>query len=306
MFLANSGLMAYNSLRQEVDMARDSAFGSDFERILIGALAVATGVLLVYLAIQGPLFLGAIRYKTDPIINNQVLGQDAVNLFLLSVISIVGGVALWLRKPVAKYLLLMTPLYLIYFVLSYTIGWEWSSPAHAGNSEKYFFHFLFILVAALLTMFYALAVFPRDRAAHFNRKGLAAYSILLVFFLLVFAGMWTKEVLEVMASGTTRGYDIAPTAFWLVRVFDLGFTIPLGLLSVYLLWARPSSSFPVQFMFYGFFTTMVVAVITMGIIMGLKKDPTFMLRDLLVFLVLGVIVFIGFFYILRGFRKTAS
>ena len=194
----------------------------------------------------------------------------------------------------------------MYFVLSITIGQEWSSPLLAGNSEKYFFYFLFILVAALVVMLYSLAVFPRDRVARFNKKGLAAYSALLTFFLLVFAAMWMKEVLEVMARGTTRGYDIMPTAFWLVRIFDLGFSIPLGLISVYLLWARPAASFPVQFMFYGFFLTMIVAVNAMGIIMWLKKDPTFLMRDLAVFLILGVILFAGFFFILRGYRNKGA
>ncbi len=286
-------------------MVKD-AYGSRFERILVGLLAIATGALLIYLAIQGPLFLGNIRYKSAPVINNQIIGQDAVNLFLLSVISIAGGIALLFRKAIAKYLLIMTPLYLIYYVLSYTIGWEWSSPVYAGNSEKYFFCFLFILVAALLVMLYSLSIFPKDRVARFNKKGLKIYSTLLVFFLLVFAAMWMKEVLEVMATGTTRAYDIAPAAFWLVRVFDLGFTIPLGLVSVYLLWTRPASSFPIQFMFYGFFLTMIVAVDTMGIVMFLKHDPTFLWRDLIVFFTLAVIVFVGFFYVLRNFRKTEA
>jgi hypothetical protein len=290
----------------EVLMTNDQQFGSRFERAFVGSLAVATAALLVYLAVQGPLFLGAIRYKTHPLIQNQILGQDAVNLFLLGPLSLIGGILLWLRRPLAKYLLLATPLYLIYFVLSYTIGWEWGSPAYAGNSEKYFFHFLFILVAALVIMMYSLSVFPKDRVARFGRKGLAVYSALLVLFLLVFAAMWVKEVLEVMARGTTRAYDIAPAAFWTVRVFDLGFTIPLGLVSVYLLWTRPASSFPVQFMFYGFFTTMVTAVVTMGAIMGLQHDPTFLWRDLIVFLVLGVLVFAGFFYVLRNFKKPAA
>jgi len=42
----------------------------------------------------------------------------------------------------------------------------------------------------------------------------------------------------------------------------------------------------------------------MGIIMWLKKDPTFLMRDLAVFLILGVIVFAGFFYILRNFQAN--
>jgi predicted membrane channel-forming protein YqfA (hemolysin III family) len=76
--------------------------------------------------------------------------------------------------------------------------------------------------------------------------------------------------------------------------------------SVYLLWARPATSFPIQFMFYGFFLTIVVAVDTMGIIMFLKDDPTFLLCDLAVFLILGLIVFVGFFYILRNFKTKDS
>jgi hypothetical protein len=31
----------------------------------------------------------------------------------------------------------MTPLYLIYFVLSYTLGLEWSSTQYSGNSELF-------------------------------------------------------------------------------------------------------------------------------------------------------------------------
>jgi hypothetical protein len=285
-------------------MTNDNSFGNEFERILVSLLAVATGLALIYLAVQGPLVLGHIRYKTAAVINNQVVGQDLVNLFLLSVILLVGGVALFLRKAIAKYLLIVTPLYLIYFVLSYTIGWEWSSSQYLGNSEKYSFYFLFILVAALIVMLYSFSVFPKDRTADFKKKGLIIYSALFAFFLMVFASMWLKEVWQVMTTGTARGYEIAPTAFWLVRVFDLGFSIPLGLISVYLLWARPASSFPIQFMFYGFFLTMIIAVDTMGIIMFLKDDPTFLLRDLVVFLILGLIVFSGFFYILRHYKRN--
>lgn len=44
----------------------------------------------------------------------------------------------------------------------------------------------------------------------------------------------------------------------------------------------------------------------MGITMLIKKDPMFLWRDLAVFLILGLIVFAGFFYILRNFKKTAN
>jgi hypothetical protein len=285
-------------------MPEGNAFGNRFERILTSLLAIATGLILIYLAIEGPLFLGHIRYKTAGIIHNQLVGQDFVNLFLLSAISIAGGIALFFRKAVAKYLLITTPLYLIYYALSYTIGWEWSSTRYSGNNAQYTFYFLFILAASLIVMLYSLSVFPKTVTSHFPRKGLILYSALFALFMLIFASMWMKEVWQVITTGTARGYDIAPTAFWLVRVFDLGFTIPLGFISIYLLWVRPNTTFSIQFMFYGFFLTMIVAVNAMGIVMFLNHDPTFLLRDQVVFLALALIVFAGFFYILRNHKAN--
>lgn len=277
-------------------------FGSPFERIFIALLSVATGMTLIYLAIQGPLFLDNIKYKTADIINNQVIGQDIVNLFLLSPILIIGGAALFYKKRISQYLLIMAPLYLIYFALSYTIGWEWSSPIYSGNSEQFIYYFLFVLISSLIILLYSLSIFPKDVENTFKKRGLTVYSVLFLFFLLMFASMWIKEIQEVIHTGTTRAYDIAPAAFWLVRVFDLGFSIPLGIISVYLLWVRPNTTYPVQFMFYGFFITMIIAVNTMGIMMYLNNDPTFLFRDLIVFLILALIVFTGFVYILRNYK----
>ena len=285
-----------------MDGTNENTFGNSFERIFVALISIATGIILIYLAIEGPLFLQHIKYKTAEIINNQLAGQDIVNIFLLSPILIVGGVALFFKKRISKYLLITTPLYLIYFVLSYTIGWEWSSPKYSGNSELYTFHFLFILISSLIILLYSLSIFPKNVESTFKRKGLIVYSVLFSLFLLVFASMWIKEVEEVMSTGTTRAYDIAPTAFWVIRIFDLGFSIPLGFISVYLLWARPNTSYAIQFMFYGFFLTMIIAVNAMGIIMLVNNDPTFMMRDLTVFLILALIVITGFVYILRNHK----
>jgi hypothetical protein len=280
----------------------ETIFGNSFERIIVAFLSVVTGIILIYMAIIGPLYLDLIRYKTAEVINNQLAGQDIINIFLLSPILISGGVALFLKKPFSRYLIITTPLYLIYYVLSYTIGCEWSSPTYTGNNEAYIFYFLFILISSLITLLYSLSIFPKKVQSSFRKRGLVIYSVIFILFLLVFSSMWIKEVIQVIKTGTARGYDIAPTAFWLVRIFDLGFTIPLGLVSVYLLWVRPNTTFPIQFMFYGFFITMIIAVNAMGFIMFLNNDPTFLLRDLIVFVILGLIIAIGFFYILRNYK----
>jgi hypothetical protein len=280
----------------------EDIFGNTFERIFVALLSVATGIILIYLAMLGPQFLDLIRYKTADVINNQLAGQDLINMFVLSPILITGGVALFLRKQFSRYLLIITPLYLIYYVLSYTIGWEWSSSVYTGNSEKYTFYFLFILISSLIILLYSLSIFPKKVQSSFRKRDLLIYSALFTLFLLIFSSMWIKEVIEVIKTGTARGYDIAPAAFWLVRIFDLGFTVPLGLISVYLLWVRPDTTFPIQFMFYGFFLTMIIAVNAMGFIMFLNNDPTFLLRDLIIFVILALIIAAGFFYILRNYK----
>lgn len=283
------------------DAQRD--FGTSFERIFVGLVAIVTALVLIFLAIQGPLLRGVIIYKTDPTINNQLIGQDAVNIGLLSPLLILGAVGLFLRKRWAKDLLIATPLFLIYYVISYTVGWEWSSPTYTGNSERYFFYFLFVLIAALIILLYTLAVFPKNAESRFKKSGLTIYSAAFVLFLLVFAGMWIQEVRQVIATGTTRGYDLYPTAFWLIRVFDLGFSIPLGLISVYLLWARPAKAYPIVSLFYGFFFTQIIAVNAMGWMMFVKKDPAFLWRDLIVFSVLALIILFGYFYVRKNYRE---
>ncbi len=276
-------------------------FGTEFEQKFIGIISIITGLVLIYLAVEGPLFLHHLRYRTPDVINNQLVAQDLVNMVVLSPLLIIGGILVLAGKTAGKLLLIMTPLFLIYYALSYTIGWEWGSTALAGNNAAYTFYFLFVLVSALLILMYSLSVFPKKVEYRFNGKRLAFYSIVFCLFLIIFAGMWIKEIIDVISTGTTRGYDIAPTAFWLVRTFDLGFSIPLGLLSVYLLHVRPAASAHIQFLFYGFFLTMIVAVNAMGFMMFLNNDPAFMLRDLVVFLCLALIIAGGFVYILRNY-----
>jgi len=289
-----------------MNKSNDASFGNSFERIFVALISIATGIMLIYLAIEGPLFMNHIRYKTADIINNQLVGQDIINMFVLAPILIGGGVTLFSRKRISHYLLILTPLYLIYYVLSYTLGLEWSSAKYTGNSETYTFYFLFILISSLVILLFSLSIFPKNVENTFKKKGLIVYSILFSLFNIIFASMWIKEVQEVISTGTARGYDISPTAFWVVRIFDLGFTIPLGLISVYLLWVRPNTTYPIQFMFYGFFLTMIIAVNTMGVMMLLNNDPTFMMRDLVVFLILALIIFIGFGYIIRNYKTIQS
>ncbi len=81
---------------------REEPFGDPFERLFVACIALAAGLTLVFLAIQGPLVRGVITYKTAPGIMGQLAGQDAVNLGLLAPLLIIGAIGLFLRKAWAK------------------------------------------------------------------------------------------------------------------------------------------------------------------------------------------------------------
>lgn len=280
---------------------------TQFERVFIGITALATGIGLAAMASLGPLWLGIIQYRTSPSAIYQFIGQDMVNLFIMAPICIIGGLLRLLGRQSAKYLLILTPPYLIYTILSFGMGMEWSHPAYSGNSEQYFFLFLGLLIGGFLLLFDSLGQFSGSaKGRPIKRSVLLPYSILFSLFLILFGLMWVGEVFEVMRTGTTRGYEASPLAFWLVRYFDLGFTIPLGFLSIYLLWSRPATGYPVQLLFYGFFLTMGLAVNAMGLAMYLFKDPNWTIESTVVFAVLLLIISAGFTLILTRGRSRGS
>jgi len=273
----------------------------NFERHFIAWIALLAAITLIYLAYKGPLYKADIVYRTHPTVYNQLIAQDAVNAFFMAPILIIAAFGLWLKWKPARYFLALTPLFMIYYAISYGLGWEWMAPEYSGNSEAWFFHFLYILVSSLLILMYSFRVFPNKLKCTFQRKALVIYSVLCGLFLAMFALMWSREVFEVLYTGSTRSYDLAPTAFWLVRFFDLGFSIPLGFVSIYLLWVSPARSFALQMLFFGFFISMSVVVNAMALVMYLNNDPSFEWGSSLVFLALLCIVIFGYIFILKGY-----
>lgn len=274
----------------------------DFERYFIAIVAFISAIILIYLSFMGPMAKGEIIYKTHPIIINQVIAQDAVNAFVMAPLLLIAALGLILKWKQSKYFLSLAPLYMIYFAISYGLGWEWMAPTYWGNSEAWFFHYLFILISSLLILLYCFRVFPSKARFQFKKSHLMVYSTLCTLFLILFGMMWTKEVFEVIQTGTSRSYDLSPTAFWLVRLFDLGFSIPLGLVSVYLLWISPAKAFAIQMLFFGFFVTMSIVVNAMSLVMYINEDPTFEPISSLIFLCLFLIVMAGYIFVLKAYN----
>lgn len=274
---------------------------SVLDRLFIGILAILCGIVLAYLSIMGPLGFSLLEHHTSPSAIYQTIGQDLANLIILVPLLIFGGITHIMQKPCSKYLLILSPIYLLYMAISYTVGQEWNRAEYVGNIEQYFYLFLILIIGGLILLIYTLSNFESNEAPEFNPKSLRLYVITFCLALTIFAAMWIGEVNEVLSTGDTvlGSYGSAPTIFWVVRIFDLGISIPLGFISAFLLLRNATKFYPLILLSYGFFITMITAVNCMGFVMLVNNDPELQPGGLVIFLVMAILAYSGFFYLIK-------
>ena len=275
-----------------------------FERYMTSLVAFLCAAVLILITLWGPLGMGVMQHRTSQSGIYQVMGQDLVDLLLMVPLLLIAGVLHLLKRDGAKYFLILPPITLIYTGLSYGIGQEWSNPAITGNIEQFSWMFLIMMIGGLILGISSMSLFKDNDAPEFKRKSLLRYAVLLSVFLLFFMFMWMSELFEVATVGTTSSgaYDTAPTAFWVIRYLDLGVSIPLGFVSIYMLLTRPKKAYPVILLFFGFFITLGSAVNGMAVVQLLSGDPEVagaVIGGLVIFPVLGILAYAGLYYLVR-------
>ncbi|MFX1283887.1 MAG: hypothetical protein ACFFB5_09530 [Promethearchaeota archaeon] len=271
-----------------------------FERYVISITALICTGALVFLALMGPLGLELIEHRTSQSAIYQTQGQDLINLLLLAPLCFIGGILHLQKKGSSKYFLILVGVYIfLYTGLAYGIGQEWTM--YPGNVETFFWVFLVLIIGGLILLIGSLSMFTEDDAPDFNVKNLRIYIILMVIFLLIFSLMWFQEIIEVVLTGdtSTGSYQESPNVFWVIRYFDLGITLPLGFIGLYLLGTRPKQAYPIMLAFYGFFVTLSSAVVAMAIVMVLSGDPMVQPEGLIIFPILAILAWFGLFYLIK-------
>jgi hypothetical protein len=272
---------------------------------VVSITAFLCATVMIVIAVLGPLGTGAIRYRTSQSGLWQLEGQDVANLVLIAPVLIIGGILHLMRRKNSKYFLILTPITLMYTGLSIGIGQEWNNPDYVGNIEKYSWLFFILVIGGLILLIACLSMFSKKDTPEFKPKGLRIYVAVMSIFLLLFAMMWISELLEVMSTGATSSgsYEATPTLWWVIRYLDLGFTIPLGFLALFLLMRRPKTSYPIVLLAFGFFVTTGTAVNAMAWIMFFNNDPELQPPSLVIFAVLGLLSYAGFLYLVKDKLK---
>lgn len=272
-----------------------------FPHYFIGLIALVAGVTLIAISVLGPLGTESIQYRTSQSGIWQTQGGDLVNLVLVSPILLIGGILHLLRREGSKYFLVLSPVTLMYVGLSLGIGQEWGNPDYTGNVENYAYLYLIIIIAGVILLVSSLSMFSPKDAPEFKPRGLKVFVGVMGLFMLMFALMWLSELVEVMRTGdaASDAYAETPVLWWVVRFFDLGVTIPLGFLALYLLLTRPKKAYSMVLLFFGFFVTLGTGVLAMGIVMVVNDDPAAQVGALPIFGALAVLSWVGLLYLVK-------
>jgi hypothetical protein len=268
---------------------------------IIGITAIICAVTLVLIAFLGPIGQGIIQYRTSQSSLWQITGQDLANLLLIAPILLIGGILCLARKTSSKYLLVLTPITLMYTGLSIGIGQEWSNPAYSGNVEDFCWLFGILIIGGLILLLGSLSMFTEADSPDFKPKGLRIYVALMTIFFLFFAMMWISQIQQVTNTGDLAdgSYKAAPTAFWTIRYLDLGISIPLGFLALFLMLSKPKKAYSILLLFFGFFITTGTAVDMMAIVQVLNGDMEAAKGGLVIFPILTAFSYGGLFYLVK-------
>jgi hypothetical protein len=289
-------------------MSKESNEGTGSEQLLPwyvnGTVALICGIVLIVIAVLGPLMLGEIHYRTSQSGMWQNEGNDIVNLVLIAPLLLLGGALELARKDCSKYFLILTPITLMYTGISVGVGQEWSNPAITGNIEHYAWLFLILVIGGLFLMVGSLSKFTPADAPDFRPRTFRVYVGLLSLFLFIFAMMWIMEIAQVMSIGdtVTGSYSAAPTSFWMIRFLDLGISIPVGYMAILLMLSQPKKAYPVVLLFFGFFITMGTAVNAMALVEVLHNDPSIggaNAGGLIIFPILGLMAYASLLFLLK-------
>jgi hypothetical protein len=265
-----------------------------------GLLALGAGMAAS--ALLGPLVLGVIVFRVSDNMENQLVGGEIVSLFVAAPVAVLAG-APWLNGGRLAPVLAMGPaLYAVYIYTQYILAPEYDR--YEGNNEYFFPFYLALIIlggAVAVRAWAALSdvrlPFPSDSL----RRTLAG---LLIVLSVVIALAWAASIAEVLSGGVSQEYQEHPTLFWLVRLMDLAFVIPVTFVTGVGLLRRTPWAVRLGYALVGFQTLLVGAIAGIAVVMALRDDPS--ADPVLLVMTVGITLALAAVYILlvKGLAQT--
>lgn len=239
---------------------------------LAGLGSITLGIGIAVSAVLGPLVLKSIRFRTSDHLENQFVGGEVISLAVVAPLAITAGVLWWRGHRLAAPLALGPALYSVYTYTTAVLGQEYSR--YEGNVEKFF-----PLYAGLVAGGAAVAVAAWSRLSDMDvpvlsdglRRTLAGIFLGLGSF---FALAWAQQIRLVLSGSPPAEYLEGPTLFWLIKLLDFGFMIPLLMATGAGLMGRRPAAIKAAYGLATFATCLAGSITGMAVVMEVKGDPS--------------------------------
>lgn len=196
--------------------------------------------------------------------------------------------------------------YALYTYVQFVLVPDYSR--YAGNNERYFFFYLVLIILGWTTLLAACRAIALNRPTVSARLGRTMGVAMLVVGI-AFALAWIGSIARLSNPPLPAEYLEHPTGFWLIRLMDLGFVIPVGLATGWSLVRQSEWAARWAYSFIGMQTLLTCAVAGMAIRMALRDDPA-VTPPLLVVSTTGAVAFLTLYIVaLRGaveFRRPRA
>jgi hypothetical protein len=202
---------------------------TNVNRLLGVGLACLGGLVIVY-AILGPLVLDVIRFRTAASGLNQIRGGDLAALIIVAPTCFAIAWLAWRGHPAAPVLALAPGMFAMYTYSQLILANEYLHLP--GNVERFFPLLLaMFLVAAAVTLRCWGLVRPEALPPSTRRLERGSGILLVVIAAFVALALHLPTLVDALRDQpTSAAYLAMPTAFWVVKFYDLGIVVPAALM----------------------------------------------------------------------------
>jgi hypothetical protein len=222
--------------------------------------------------VLGPLGVGLLKWRVSLNGLNQTYGADGASLLLVVPAALVAA-RLWsVGHPLAAPLALGVGLATVYYAIAETLGGDYLR--YPGNNERFFLLFLLLIVLSWTIAVHAWSSLDAEPPlpAAWLRRAFGTLSVLAAAFLGV---AWIAQLVPIALTGVVGpDYLDSPSAFWTIRIVDLGFIVPITAWTGVGLWRQQATAIRAAYGLAAFLMLQGASVLAMGIIMLWRADPT--------------------------------
>ncbi len=253
--------------------------------LALGLFAIGLGLASV--ALLGPLASGVIDYRVTETLRNQVIGLDAVSLFVVVPLSLAAGVLVVRGHLLGFALALGIGAYTSYMVAQYVLGPDYTGLP--GNNERLFPLFLLLFASGWIVALGSWSAIEVERIPRSRRRDRRVGLIVLPALAFLAFFRYLPALVDAMsATPKDEGYLAGPSFFWTIALLDLGVFLPLTVAACVGLVRETAWAQKAAYTVAGWFGLVGPAVAAMAVAMYVDDDPNASGGDAVFMIALGL------------------